>query len=70
MLIKSSCSSNGGGVQNIIDTIAPTQTTNLTATNISKTSSGRFIYKEQEKSKLRNDVSGWPKMSIALKKAF
>lgn len=39
MLIISSCSPNGdGGVQNVIDTIAPTQPTNLTATNISQTS--------------------------------
>lgn len=31
---------------------------------------GRFIHIEQEKSKLRNDATGWKKMSDALKRAF
>jgi len=34
------------------------------------TSTGRFIHVEQEKSKLRNDVAGWAKMSNALKSVF
>lgn len=34
------------------------------------TASGRFIHIEQEKSKLRNDETGWKKMSNALKKTF
>lgn len=39
--------------------------------NTSATStSGRFIHIEQEKSKLRNDVVGWTKMSNALKNVF
>ena len=34
------------------------------------TTSGRFIHVEQEKSKLRNDVSGWDKMRAALATVF
>lgn len=34
------------------------------------TSSGRFIHIEQEKSKLRDDSTGWNKMSNALKNVF
>ncbi len=34
------------------------------------TPSGRFIHIEQEKSKLRNNETGWKKMSNALKKVF
>lgn len=34
------------------------------------TTSGRFIHIEQEKSKLRNDETGWRKMSNALSKVF
>ena len=34
------------------------------------TTSGRFIHIEQEKTKLRDDISGWTKMSNALKNVF
>ncbi len=34
------------------------------------TTTGRFVHIEQEKSKLRNDSSGWAKMSNALKEVF
>ncbi|WP_460217864.1 fibronectin type III domain-containing protein [Psychroserpens sp. MEBiC05023] len=34
------------------------------------TTSGRFIHIEQEKTKLRDDVNGWAKMSNALKSVF
>ncbi len=34
------------------------------------TTSGRFIHIEQEKTKLRDDISGWTKMSNALKAVF
>lgn len=34
------------------------------------TTSGRFIHIEQEKSKLRDDATGWKKMSNALKSVF
>ncbi len=36
----------------------------------STSTTGRFIHIEQEKTKLREDVNGWTKMSDALKKAF
>ncbi len=34
------------------------------------TTSGRFIHIEQEKTKLRDDIAGWTKMSNALKSVF